>query len=189
VLLVEEGGFLTFARGQDIVEKTRRSGGMFREMRRNKQMLPPAEAEEILRRGSSGVLALSGDADYPYALPISYVYDGVKLYFHCAKTGHKLDAIARNPKASFCVVDRDEVIGEKYTTAYRSVIVFGHIRRLEDETDCIRALEKLGRKYAPALDPGAEIKKGLAAACVLEMSVDHITGKEGLELLARRNGN
>jgi len=58
---------------------------MFREMRRNKQLLPPEESAAILRRGTSGVLALSGDGGYPYAVPISYVYDGAKLYFHCAR--------------------------------------------------------------------------------------------------------
>ena len=71
---------------------------MFREMRRKKQALPLDEIEAILYRGTSGVLALSGDNDYPYALPISYVYDGHKLFFHCAKSRHKIDAIQRNCK-------------------------------------------------------------------------------------------
>ena len=48
-----------------------------------------------MRRGTSGVLALSGDDGYPYAVPISYIYDGEKLYFHSARQGHKLDAIGR----------------------------------------------------------------------------------------------
>ena len=74
---------------------------MFREMRRKKQALPAEEVSAILRRGTSGVLALSGDDDYPYAVPISYVFDGAKLYFHCAKGGHKLDAIQRSSKASY----------------------------------------------------------------------------------------
>ena len=72
---------------------------MFREMRRKKQALPAEEVSAILHRGTSGVLALSGDDDYPYAVPISYVFDGAKLYFHCAKDGHKLDAIQRSSKA------------------------------------------------------------------------------------------
>lgn len=160
---------------------------MFREMRRNKQQLPVDEVETILSRGSSGVLALSGDDGYPYAVPISYVYDWGKLYFHCARSGHKLDAIARNPKASFCVVDKDEVVPEKYTTCYRSVIVFGRIRQLEDEEEQVRALDRLGRKYSPEQDPGEYIRGTLDRVCMLEMSIDHMTGKEGLELLRRRN--
>ena len=89
---------------------------MFREMRRKGQALPAEEITAVLYRGRSGVLALSGDDNYPYALPISYVYDGNHIYFHCARSGHKLDAIQRNCKASFCVVDQDQIVPEEYTT-------------------------------------------------------------------------
>lgn len=159
---------------------------MLPEMRRKAQQLPAPEAEEILRTGSSGVLALAGDEGYPYALPISYVYHGGRLYFHCATTGHKLRAIARCPRASFCVIAQDDVVPERYTTCYRSVIAFGRIRPLTEEGEILEALDVLGRKYAPALDPSAEIASGLARVCVLEMEIDHLTGKEGLELTRLR---
>ena len=74
---------------------------MFREMRRTKQEMPRNRCEEVLERGTSGVLAALGDEDYPYAVPLSYVYRDSKIYFHCAKNGHKLDAIAKNNKVSF----------------------------------------------------------------------------------------
>lgn len=83
---------------------------MFRELRRKKQLLPLGESAAVLARGTAGVLALSGDEGYPYAVPISYVYDGEKLYFHCAQSGHKLDAIRRNEKASFCVIDQNQIV-------------------------------------------------------------------------------
>ena len=86
---------------------------MFREMRRAKQELSRDETLEILERGSSGVLALSGDEGYPYAVPLSYVYSEGKLFFHCALTGHKMDAIRQNENASFCVVAQDLIIPEK----------------------------------------------------------------------------
>lgn len=159
---------------------------MFPEMRRKAQQLPPAETEGILRAGSSGVLALAGEDGYPYALPLSYVYHEGRLYFHCAPAGHKLDAIARCPKASFCVIAQDDVVPERYTTRYRSVIAFGSIRRLTAEREIIRALDILGRKYAPGLDPSAEIAESLRRVCVLEMGIDHLTGKEGIELLRLR---
>ena len=108
---------------------------MFREMRRNGQELPLEECTAILNRGTSGVLALSGDDNYPYAVPVSYAYDGYKLYFHCAKSGHKIDAIRRNAKASFCVIDQDLVVPEEYTSYFRSIIAFGTIRILEDSQE------------------------------------------------------
>lgn len=161
---------------------------MFRQMRRNKQALSQEESAEILRKGTSGVLSLSGDEGYPYGVPISYVYDGEKLYFHCARAGHKLDAIRRNGKASFCVIAQDQVIPETYTTHYRSVIVFGTVRILEEEEQ-YAAMELLAVKYAP--DSSAEgrqraIRGAWNALCVLEMTVAHMTGKEAIELKARK---
>ncbi|MCD8214237.1 MAG: pyridoxamine 5'-phosphate oxidase family protein [Clostridiales bacterium] len=159
---------------------------MFREMRRKNQALTLGECEEILREGSSGVLALSGDEGYPYALPISYVYENGKIYFHCAKTGHKIDAIGRNPKASFCVVAMDEVMPEKYTTKYKSVIAFGHMRILNEPEDIISSIRKLGIKYAPENSEeqlNEEISKDLARLCMLEMRIENISGKQGRELL------
>ncbi len=162
---------------------------MFREMRRKRQALPLEQCEEVLRRGTSGVLALSGDEGYPYAVPISYCYDGSRLYFHCAKEGHKLDAIRREPRASFCVIDQDQVVPEEYTTYFRSVIVFGRVTVLEDDGAKRAAVEKLALKYAPA--DRAEhrreyIDREWAPLCMLEMTVDHMTGKEAVELVRAR---
>ncbi len=162
---------------------------MFREMRRKRQALPLERCEEVLRRGTSGVLALSGDGGYPYAVPISYCYDGSRLYFHCAKEGHKLDAIRREPRASFCVIDQDQVVPEEYTTYFRSVIVFGRVTVLEDDGAKRAAVEKLALKYAPA--DRAEhrreyIDREWAPLCMLEMTVDHMTGKEAIELVRAR---
>lgn len=158
---------------------------MFRELRRKKQALSKEETAAVLNRGTSGVLALAGDDDYPYAVPISYVCDGEKLYFHCAKSGHKLDAIRRNPKASFCVIDQDQIVPEEYTTYFRSVIVFGRIRILENEEEKRDAIEKLAVKYAP--DDAAEnrkkaIEREWKPLCMLEMTMEHISGKEAIEL-------
>ena len=108
---------------------------MFREMRRKKQILSNKEIIELLEKGTSGVLALLGDNEYPYAVPISYVYDNSKIYFHGAKAGHKIDAIRKCSKASFCVIAQDEISPEKYTTYFKSVIAFGKIRILEDENE------------------------------------------------------
>lgn len=162
---------------------------MFREMRRKRQALSPEENAAVLRRGTSGVLALSGDNDYPYAVPVSYVYDGEKLYFHCAKSGHKLDAIRRNAKASFCVIDQDRVIPEEYTSYFRSVIVFGKIQIIEDEDKKRMAIEKLAVKYAPQDNPGGRkkaIEREWKPLCMLEMTIDHITGKEAIELIKNK---
>lgn len=162
---------------------------MFHEMRRKNQLLSEEESIEILKRGTSGVLALFGEDGYPYALPISYCCGDGKLYFHCAKSGHKLDAIKNCDKASFCVIDKDEVVPEKYTTYYRSVIVFGTIRAIENEQELQAALQKLADKYRPNSSEenhAQVIGASPSNVCVLELSVEHMTGKEALELAKRR---
>ncbi len=162
---------------------------MFREMRRKKQLLSEEDAAAVLNRGTAGVLALSGDDGYPYAVPLSYVYDGSKIYFHGAKAGHKIDAIRRCEKASFCVVDRDQVVPEEYTSYFRSVIVFGALRILEDDTEKLEAIKKLAVKYAPensAQRLKSAIDREWKPLCVMEMTVHHMTGKEAVELMRKR---
>ena len=87
-----------------------------REMRRSKQVLTPEQGGALLERNTSGVLAVSGDGGYPYAVPLSYVWRDGKLYFHWALAGHKLDAVRADSRASFCVIDKDDIVPEKYTT-------------------------------------------------------------------------
>lgn len=162
---------------------------MFREMRRKKQALSLEESEAILERGSAGVLAVEGDGGYPYAVPLSYVYREGKLVFHCAKSGHKLDGIRRNSRVSFCVIDRDTVVPEEYTTYFRSVIVFGKARILEDEAEKRTAIDQLARKYAPedsAENRSRAIEREYRGLCMVEVTTEHITGKEAVELTRER---
>ena len=158
---------------------------MFRPMRRSRQALGIDACKEVLSRGTSGVLALLGDGGWPYAVPMSYAFDGEKLYFHCAREGHKLDAIRREARASFCVVDRDEVVPEEYTTYFRSVIAFGRVRVLENEAQMRAAIELLARRYFPqdsAENRHRAIEREWAGLCMLEMDIEHLSGKEAVEL-------
>lgn len=150
--------------------------------------MPKEEAEKILEEGTSGVLAVSGDEGYPYTVPLSYVYDPEEetIIFHSSPKGHKIDAIRRDPKASFCVIAQDQVVPAVYTTYFRSVTVFGEIRILEEEKEKRAAIEKLAEKYAP--DDSMEnrdkiIAQGWKALCVLKMHIRHLTGKKASELL------
>ena len=161
---------------------------MYPEMRRKKQALSPAACDAILQAGTSGVLALSGADGQPYAVPLSYVYHEGKVYFHCARAGHKLDLLDQNPKASFCVIGQDQVVPEKYTTYYRSVILFGTVRRLTAGEEKRAAILALALRYSPdepAEKVDAEIARYWDALCMLELTPDHITGKECIELVGR----
>ena len=162
---------------------------MFRPMRRFKQALSPEECRAVLERGTSGVLALAGDGGWPYAVPLSYVYADGKIYFHSAKSGHKVDAVRSCPRASFCVIDQDHIVPEEYTTYFRSVIAFGTVRILEEDGEKRAAIEKLAVKYAP--EDSVEhreryIQQDWASVCLLEMAIDHLSGKEERKLARER---
>lgn len=161
---------------------------MFRKMRRYTQQLPNEEALEILEKGTSGTLAVLGDEGYPYAVPISYVYADGKLYFHCAKEGHKLDAVRSCNKASFCVIAEDNVVEEEFTTYFKSVIAFGKIKILEDAGEIRSAIEILSDKYCHVgVDArNKEIEGSISRLCMLELTIEHLTGKEAKELRAKR---
>ncbi len=163
---------------------------MFREMRRRKQQLSEDCSIEILKKGSSGVLALLGDEDYPYAVPMSYVYDDGKIYFHGAKEGHRFDTVCRNEKASFCVIEQDIVVPERYLTHYRSVIAFGRIFIIEEETAKRRAIELLADKYHPTATKevrNCAIEAESVGLCMFVLEIEHMTGKEARELTKQRN--
>lgn len=161
---------------------------MFREMRRSRQQLSADETAEILKNASSGVLAVSGDDGYPYAVPLSYVYDGEKIYFHCAVTGHKIDAIRREPKVSFCVIAEDCILPEKFTTVFASVIAFGRAEIITDDEEKRAALMKLAEKYSPGVPKAdEEIRGSWDHVCVVGITVEHLTGKEAIEKTKQRN--
>ncbi len=162
---------------------------MFREMRRKKQILSEGECIDVLQRGTSGVLAVSGDDGYPYAVPLSYVYHDSKIFFHCAKAGHKIDSITGNEKVSFCVIDKDSVVPEEYTSYFRSVIVFGKARIIEDEAQARSAIERLAKRYSPEQEQGRlqEIDRLMAQLCMIELDIEHMSGKEAIELVRQKN--
>lgn len=161
---------------------------MFRDMRRKKQLLPADVTEQILQSGLVGVLGVNGDDDYPYTVPVNYVYEDGKIYIHSAKTGHKLDGIQRNSKVSFCVIDQDLVVPEEFTSYFRSAIAFGKASIVADDAVKQGALELLARKYSPGLEAqgAAVIRDEWNNVSIVEIIVERVTGKEAIELVKRK---
>ena len=160
---------------------------MFREMRRNKQLLTIEEIDAVMNRCSNGVLACIGDDGYPYAVPLNYVYFNGKIYFHSAKEGHKIDAITNNPKTSFTVIDQDTIVSKEYTSYFRSVIAFGKAR-ITEGNEYKEAFKALVEKYSG--DQPEEDKQNIISRCtqayIVAIDVEHITGKEAKGLKANK---
>ena len=152
---------------------------MFREMRRKDKMKTYEDAVQIISEGSNGVLSVIGDDGYPYGVPVSYVYKDNKIYFHCASVGHKLDAIKAEPKVSFTVVGADNIAPEKFTTSYKSVIVFGKARVADTDEEKMAALKIIANKYSgdfPA-EGMAYIEKFWEKTTVVVIEIEHMTAK------------
>lgn len=158
---------------------------MFRKMRRFKQELSKEETVRIFETHSSGVLAVSGDDGYPYAVPLSYVFVDGNLYFHSAKQGHMIDSIQKENKVSFCVVGQDEVVPKEFTTYYVSAIAFGKAKIVVDETKKRFVLESIAEKYSPGDIDGRnhEIQKTWNAVRVVELEIEHMTGKAAMKIV------
>lgn len=146
-------------------------------MRRVKQQLSRQECETILYTEPRGVLSVISGA-YPYGVPMNFVYADNRLWFHCALSGQKLDAIRACGKASFCVLDKGQKPDDDWAYYFNSVIVFGTIRIVQDEDEKLRRLRQLGLKYFPsAAEVESDIRKNAARCHILELEIKNMTGK------------
>ena len=151
---------------------------MFRELRRFKQQLPREECMRILREQPRGILAVLGDEGYPYTVPLNFVYDNECLYFHVAREGHKLDALKRCDKASFCVLEQKELSDDGWSFYWNSVVAFGRSSEIADDKEKEEKLRLLGQKYFPSEEMvESDIAKNAARCVVIEFRIEHLTGK------------
>ena len=151
---------------------------MFREMRRFKQQISEEDCIRVLKEQPRGVLSMLGDDGYPYGIPLDHWYSDGKLYFHCAKVGHKIDAITANDKVSYCVMDEGYRKDGEWALNINSVVVFGRIRIVEDEEKKREICTNLVRKFT---DDEEYLQKELTNAFprvnCLELTIEHMTGK------------
>lgn len=149
-------------------------------MLRVKQQLTREECIDILKQEKRGVLSVLGDDDYPYGVPINHYYheeDG-KLYFHGGKNGHRIDAVRRHNKASFCVYDRGYRQGDEWFLNIRSVIVFGRIEFIEDRDRIYEISRLLSYKFTKDEEYiEHEIQHSGPGTLMLALTPEHMTGK------------
>ncbi len=147
-------------------------------MRRINQQLSDDECIQILNNSSRGFLSVIGDEEYPYVFPLNYVYSDNKIIFHSALEGHKIDSIKRKDKVSFCVLNNGKKAKDGWWNIFKSVIIFGKIKKIEDEDEKIQKLRLLGNKYFPSEEyTEEEIRNSSERALVLELNIEHMTGK------------
>lgn len=153
---------------------------MFRELIRKNKKLSFEECIDLLRNEKRGVLSVQGDNGYPYGMPMNHFYDeeSGKIYFHCGKSGHRLDSIKRDNKVSFCVYDKGFSDEGEWAQNVKSVVVFGKIKVVEEKEKIISVCEKLSYKFTSDKDYiDNEIKNYADETLVLELTQEHICGK------------
>ena len=155
---------------------------MFRTMRRFKQQISEEECIRILQEEKRGILSMHGENGYPYSIPMNHWYDpeNGKLYFHCAKAGHKLDAVRKHDKVSYCVYDQGFRRENDWALNIRSVVIFCRARIVDDAEDDLKRKIAVGlcRKFT---DDEAflqrELTNALPRAAFLELTPEYMTGK------------
>jgi len=150
---------------------------VFRPVRRSERQLSVQEAYKILEKGQYGVLS-TWDGEFPYCVPVNYVFIDGYIYFHTALDGHKVDSIKNYPKVCFNVVAENEILAQKLSTKYESVTVFGRAEFADGE-EKKQALRNLVKKLAPGYENEGEkcILSMLNQTGVVRISIDYITAK------------
>ena len=148
-------------------------------MRRFKQEISSEECLAILDSAWRGVLSVHGENGYPYGVPLNYVLSEGKIYFHCAMEGHKLDAVRADDKVCFTVLSEPAKNPGEWWNCFTSVVCFGRIAEVKDAVRRDALLRALGIKFFPAgYDIEADMVRNAPRAIVLELTIDHMSGKK-----------
>mgnify|MGYP004444173481 FL=1 len=151
---------------------------MFRPMRRAEKEVSTEIAWEILKKGTWGSLSVNVPEGFPYGVPVNYIVWNGRIIFHSAPDGQKIDAINADSKACFTVVTKAEIVKEKISTRFESVIAFGSVNLVEENREEI--LRALAYGYGPVEDNGfieKRLEKGACKALLFEFVPQQISGK------------
>ncbi len=157
---------------------------MFREMRRRGQALSREQCEQLLEEQSRGVLSVAGDGGYPYGMPLNHYYDSGegKLYFHGAAFGHKIEAVKRDPRVSYCVFERGTKDEGDWAYRVRSVIIFGRVFFVKDKERAMEICRKLCAGFpCPEGYAEREISKDGDRTLVFGIDIEDMKGKRVYE--------
>ncbi|NLW81018.1 MAG: pyridoxamine 5'-phosphate oxidase family protein [Desulfovibrionales bacterium] len=152
-------------------------------LRRKARKIEDAEAVEVLRRCDWGVLSLAGSDGMPYGVPLNYVLqdtgDRLRLIFHCAREGRKIECLKSRPHGAFVVVEDPRILPDKFSTAYASAMVSGRVAIVDDPDAKRELLKFFVQKLAPDfLERGdRHIEHRLHECLVLQMEIESLCGK------------
>jgi hypothetical protein len=149
-------------------------------MRRIKREISLEEAKDLLRHNKRAAFSVNGDDGYPYTIPINFYYDEPenRIYFHSAKTGHKIDAVKENDKICFTTWDDGYLEDGDWAYYVSSCVVFGRAKLIEDAKLTEEKVRTFALKYYPSAEGAEEVMaKYLGATQLVAIDIEHISGK------------
>ncbi len=148
--------------------------------RSDKEIKDPKEIDAILQAAQVGRIAMAA-GDSPYIVPVSFAVSNHHLYFHCAKSGQKIDMLRKNPSVCFEVdIPGDLVSGASacsWGMKYKSVIGFGQAYFIEGADEKKKALSILMKKYT-GRDSFPYADDTLDKVCVMGVRIEIMSGKK-----------
>ena len=154
---------------------------MFRPIRRTKREIDTEAAKNLLKNEKRGVFSVNGDDGYPFSVPIDFYYDEAenKIFFHGARSGHKVDSLKKDDKICFTVYGNEFYKEGDWAPYVQSVVIFGRCRLVDDKDETYRRVRELALKYYPTEEEvDAEISKDIAAVQLYEITIEHMCGKQ-----------
>jgi nitroimidazol reductase NimA-like FMN-containing flavoprotein (pyridoxamine 5'-phosphate oxidase superfamily) len=155
------------------------------QLRRADRAMSEQRAYEMLERGFSGQLATIGADGYPYCIPLLYIWMDGELYVHTSSArGHLRANVEREPRICFEIDEPDQVFDYgrfecDSGLAYRSLILFGKIRIVEERAVKQRFCEALMEKYGkPDSTRPKSFFPRIDGITVYAIAVERMTGKE-----------
>lgn len=152
---------------------------MARKMYKEKRQLSAEETQALFAQGHHGILSVNGDDGYPYAVPVNYVFIDGKIYIHSAKYGYKIEALKQNDKVCFTSILNAQIIPDKFTAAFESVVAFGRASFIDDGDEKLLALRTFIERFSPGHQENGErfIHAAYEKTQIIRIDVEQMTGK------------
>lgn len=141
----------------------------------------------LLQKPVYGRLGTCGRGNQPYITPVNYVLYKERIYIHCAFTGRKLENLQHSSSVCFEVSSAGRLFpgprARDFTMRFWSVLAFGHAKILDDPEFKLLIMQEFMRKYARNHSFRPLCREDMTDVNVLEISIEDISGKAGLDSL------
>ncbi|MDW7650424.1 MAG: pyridoxamine 5'-phosphate oxidase family protein [Bacillota bacterium] len=141
------------------------------------------ELQSILKAGKYAMIAMCRNNE-PYVVTLSYGYDAKAdvFYLHSPISGLKLDIIRDNSSVCATVIEDRGYQSGRCTHSYRSVVIFGNMSVITDETERVYGMQTMLNQLEPNPRELEEkllrTKKFSEETAVMKIKITEKRGKE-----------